>query len=510
MELPPHIFFPRLIAGFLPAIFAVLCLTLNSSSADDHSLGLSDEITPIEDFGKKLPPRQKTITERLDDSLYPENIERELDLAERAPDDVCSDVPDRKSLFGKDRFLSPGPVDPGIESPTGATWRPSFFVFGNLRTAVQSFEAAGGIRTNEWANRLDLFGNFSLTSTERFLIGFRPLDDEGVFTGVARQQGYSTSFQNGLNAEPHTFFFEGYLDELFPRIDPDDRLGLDLGFSIGRQPLVLQNGILANDNVDAFALTKHNFFRMNASATRLSAWVAFNEIHRNDRLRDSGAVLYGLSSTLDYPRQTIEVDAAYVDGTNQDRGGAGDGAYLGIGRIARFGYWNSTFRANASYAMHSKSRTVNDGVLLTHQLSRTMKHSEDVLTLSTYSEYGDYTSAARDPATGGPLGGFSFLQRAVGIGSYGAPLDANEGDALGFEISYQQFLDDEERRQLLYSAGAVRTESLTGEDTITGAIGLQYQQQLSESLLFQIGGFGSFDDEGEKGFGVRTELRRKF
>ncbi|MCG8600656.1 MAG: hypothetical protein MI807_10980 [Verrucomicrobiales bacterium] len=498
---------PGSVAIFHIAIFALLC---PSAFADEHALGLSDEAVSIDDFGKDLPQRQKTITERIDDSLFPENIDRENMLAERAPDDVTTDVPDRRSLFGKDRFLSSGPVDPGREGLTGATWRPSFFAFGNLRTAMQSFESAGGPRTNEWANRLDLFGNFQLTSTERFLIGFRPLDDESAFTGVARMQGDKTRFQNGFDGEPHTFFFEGYLDELFPRLDPDDRLGLDLGFSLGRQPLVLQNGILANDNVDAFALTKHNFFRMNASATRVSAWFAFNEIHRNDRLRDSGAVLYGLSSTWDYPKQTLEIDAAYVDGTNPENGGSGDGAFVGIGRIARHGYWSSTFRANGSFAMHSKSRTVNDGWLLTHQLSRTMKHSEDILTFSTYSEHGDYTSAARDPANGGPLGGFSFLQRAVGIGTYGAPLDANTGDALGFEISYQQFLDDEERRQLLYSAGVVRTETPTGEETVTGAIGLQYQQQLNQSMLFQIGGFGSLDDDGEKGFGVRTELQKKF
>jgi hypothetical protein len=51
----------------------------------------------------------------------------------------------------------------------------------------------------------------------------------------------------------------------------------------------------------------------------------------------------------------------------------------------------------------------------------------------------------------------------------------------------------------------ISRKSPTGKDTVSGAIGLQYQQQLSESLLFQIGGFGSLDD-GDKGFGVRTEL----
>ena len=45
-----------------------------------------------------------------------------------------------------------------------------------------------------------------------------------------------------------------------------------------------------------------------------------------------------------------------------------------------------------------------------------------------------------------------------------------------------------------------------GKDTGSGDIGLQYQQQLSESLVFQIGRFNILDDDGDKGFGVRTEL----
>jgi hypothetical protein len=495
--------------------FVVLCGLPLAAEDSAHSLGLSEEVVPLEEFGQGAVPRQKTITEAIDDAVFPENREREALLAARAPDDVTTEIPERKSLFGEDRFLSPGPIDPGTSSPTGATWRPSFFSFGTYRTALQSFESPDGQRTNEWANRLDLFGNFSLTSTERLLIGFRPLDDEGTFTGIGRRQGQSTEFRNGFDGEPHTFFIEGYLDELFPRFDPDDRMGLDPGYSLGRQPLFLQNGILADDNLDAIGLTKHNFFRMNASATRLSAYVAFNEIHRNDRRRDSGATLFALSSTLDYPKQTLEIDAAYVDGTNPEDGGSGDGAYFGIGRIARIGYWNSTLRVNGSFAMHSGQNAggisaVADGWLFTHQLSRTMKHSDDIFTISTYSEQGDYTSAARDPATGGALGNFTLLQRAVGLGSYGAPLDTEAGDALGFELSYQHFLDSEERRQLLISAGAVRTETPAGEDMVTGAIGLQYQEALSKNLIFRAGGFGTATDDSGKGFGIRTELLRKF
>jgi len=63
-----------------------------------------------------------------------------------------------------------------------------------------------------------------------------------------------------------------------------------------------------------------------------------------------------------------------------------------------------------------------------------MNYSDDVLTLSMFGEIDNYTSAAWGPSTGGPIGGFSVLQRAFGIGTYGSAIEAENGDQLGFEI----------------------------------------------------------------------------
>ena len=476
-----------------------------------HSLGLSDEVIPFESFGEGLAPRQRTLTEVIDDAAYPENVERREMLQARAKDDVETAVPERKSLFGKDRFLSSGPIDEGIEISTGATWRPSFLLFGNFRSALQSFEAAGGERTNEWANRLDIFGNLYLSSTERFLFGFRPLDEDSEFTGVSGGRGIADEgFTNGLNFEPTTFFFEGDFGEIFPNLDPYDHRHLDYQFSIGRQPLILQDGIMANDDMDMLGVTRHNMFRMNASSTRLSAFFGFNELHRNNGVRDSRGRLIALSGNFDYPNATFEADAAYVDGSDS-LGGAG--AYFGIGHRAQFGYWHSTFRVNASFALSSaraQTDAVADGWLMTHQMSRVMPYNDDVLTLSAFGEIDNYTSAARGPDTGGPLGGFSILQRAVGIGTYGPAIEENGGDLLGFEIAYQHFLDEEERKQILIAGGASGSYDSSRYDSLTFAISAQYQQSLSDNLTWVIGGFGTITEDSDKGFGIRTELNRKF
>ena len=488
-------------------VCGLLLLVFGSASADEHSLGLSDEVVPYEEFGKDLTQRQRLLTEVIDDSLFPENIDRSEMLGARQPNDMDTELPERRSLFGHDRFLSPGPIDPGFETKTGARWRPSFMIFGNLRSAVQSYEPAGGPRTTEWANRLDIFGNLSLTSTERFLIGFRPLDNEGNFTGFAGGPGaVDDGFVNGFDAVPSTFFFEGYLDELFPNLDPHDSRNLDYGISIGRQPILLQDGILANDDIDSIGITKHNLFRMNASATRISAFVGFHDVHRNDNIRDSSARFFALSGCLDYPNMTLEVDGAYVAG---DEDSGGDVAFFGLGHLAQLGYWHSTFRANASFAMNSRNaKAAADGWLLTHQLSRTLPFNDDVLTLSSFFEFGDYTSAARGPATGGPLGNFSLLHQAVGIGTYGPAIDNDFDNQVGGSVSYQHFFDDDEYRQIIASLGG--SGSTDGGNDTTGALVLQYQQALSENLLLAVGGFGSVTTENDKGFGARTELTRKF
>ena len=78
-------------------------------------------------------------------------------------------------------FLASGNIRKGIELPGGAVWQPSLVVFGTYRNAFQSFRFEDETHS-EWANRLDLFANLQLSGSERFLIGFRPLDEEGRFT----------------------------------------------------------------------------------------------------------------------------------------------------------------------------------------------------------------------------------------------------------------------------------------------------------------------------------------
>ena len=474
--------------------------------SDAGALEMSDEVIPFDKFARGREEQYRTVTERIDDTVFAQNRERRKLIEQRALDDNDTDIPDRRSFFGGDRFLSPGPIDPGYKLPTGATWRPYFLAFGTLRSAVQTFDQ-GPKDVTEWANRLDLYGNLYLSGTERILVGLRPFDHEGQFSGYTFGKGSKKgAWVDEFNLEPQTLFFEGDFGELFPCLDPHDKRNLDYQFSIGRQPLLLQDGMMANDTIDGIGITRHNIYMLGASNTRLTGWAGLNEVNRGNMAEDSDARLYALSSTFDYAARTLEADAAYVTGSDAL---GGDGAYLGVGHIQRFGEWASTLRANASWALDTDTPAVGSGYLFTHELSRNLPGSSDIVYLNTYLGIDNYTSASRGPATGGPLGRLGLLNRAVGLGSYGAPLSNKSGETLGATLGIQHFFDALAYKQVLVELGGRTPYGDNAEKTI-GALGAQYQWGFGRGLALILGGFGSMDEDGETGYGARSELLVKF
>ena len=146
-------------------------------------------------------------------------------------------------------FLGTGNIGPGIELPTGAVWQPALWVFGDLRTATQYFDNGPEEEVQEWVTRLELFFNVQLTATERLLFGVSPLRRNANFTGYRRKPDGPNGFSE-FNFDTTALFFEGEFGEIFPNLDPDDTGSLDIGFSIGRQALFFQEGMMMDDTID--------------------------------------------------------------------------------------------------------------------------------------------------------------------------------------------------------------------------------------------------------------------
>ena len=148
------------------------------------------------------------------------------------------DIPERPALLLElgDAFLGEGNLSSGFELPTGAVWQPSLWVFGTLRSALQTIDTGDADRITEWANRFDFFANLQLTGTEKIVLGIRPLDKNrpGQFSGYTFEPDDDDGFDNELNANIRTFFAEGDFGSLFPDLDPVGTSILDFGFTVGR------------------------------------------------------------------------------------------------------------------------------------------------------------------------------------------------------------------------------------------------------------------------------------
>lgn len=482
--------------------------------ADNHqeSLLLSDKVTPWEELGKDFVKRPKLVTDVIEDAVFPQNRERNAIIQrshETGDTSLLDTAPKRRNLFGGNPFLAPGPLYGGFDIPTGAIWQPIFIIFGEARTGIQTFDNGFG-NTTEWANRLDLFGNLYLTPTERIVIGFRPLDRAGNFTGY-QFEGDDEGFFDAFNGNVRTLFFEGDFGEIFPNLDPSDTKSLDYGFAIGRQPLSFQDGIIINDFIDSIGITRASLFTLGANAARITALAGYNQIHRGDNVRDSDAYIYGLLTAFDYDKTTIEVDFVYVDGADST---GGDGIYGGIGDTRRIGEWNSTTRLNGSYSIDDGSDAVDSGLVLTSQFSRTMTYNDDIFYFDSFWGSGNYTSAARDPAVGGPLGIIGILFASAGLGDYQAPLGNQVSKSIGFASGYQHFLANQNGASIIGEIGGRVATNDDGENSL--GLAIRYQKPIGQHSILQIDAFvAGYDDNlrpsrDDAGYGLRCEWRLKF
>ncbi len=388
-------------------------------------------------------------------------------------------------------FLGTGPIDQGFTIPGGAVWQPYLMVFGNIRTGVQTFESPAS-RLSEWANRIDLFANLYLTFTERIVAGIRPLDRGGRFTSytIDPKPANGKAFNDrDINAEITTLFFEGDFGELFPFLDPSDRHGWDYGFSVGRQAISFQDGMLINDNLDAAGITKINwkiFSAINFRWTLLYAWKQVNRNGLPGNALDEKGSLVGLFTESDYRHSTIAVDAVFVNANEA----VGRGIYAGISTIQRWGGLNTTFRVLGSAPVGKMTETNTRGALAHSDISWTPRGSNNFVYLALFAGIGKFRSAARDPSVGGPLAPQAgVLFAGVGLGQYGSALSNSADNMAGATIGYELFFDDT-RQQLLFELGG--RYSKDNFNQTAGAFGATYQIAVGRRLVFVLGGFGTY------------------
>ncbi len=405
-------------------------------------------------------------------------------------------------------FLGTGNIEPGFVLPTGAVWSPALWVYGNFRTAYQRFRPSGAVGDEvvEWVNRLDLFANLQLTGTERILLGLTPLHDrdEGEFYGKIYEPDALKENINETNTKIDTLFFEGDFAELFPNIDYFDNTKNDIGFSIGRQQMLFMDGFLINDSMDGFGLSKNNM-RFSAFPWlvnwRSSLFIGIDDIDRHTNEDIDSSKLIGWFNQFESSRSTYNADVVYVDGDE-----AGDVLNLGGEAIQRIGKVNTAFRIAISQATSAVTEQSDNGVLLFMEISWVPSRSHNNVYVNGFLGIDNFTSAARGPLEGGPLGRTGILFAAQAIGTLPAPISNSAQKASGFTFGYQRFFGP--RRQVIVEAGA-RFEHRIHFKNEQG-IALRFQQAIGRRAFLQLDAYSTWlEDESKSEYGSRVELQIK-
>lgn len=405
-------------------------------------------------------------------------------------------------------FLGTGNIDPGIELPTGAVWQPALWLIGSSRTGVQYFDGGNGPEYQEAVARVDLQFNLQFTPTERIVYAVSPLRKGTAFTGYNRKPKSGDGFNSELNWDTTALYFEGEFGEIFPRLDPEDRKSYDFGFSVGRQPLFFQEGIMINDTLDSVGITRDTIvipgITPDMRATLLYAW---NNVHRDDNRELPNTQLLGLFTETDLRFATVQFDMAYVLGNGTSTGKAGDGFYWGAAAIQRLGKLNLAYRVNQSYAVDKENAAVSDGTLLYLETSYTPAYTDNVVYVNAFWGIDNYSSAARDPTAGGPLGRAGQLFSSTNLGNFGAALSNRADDVAGGAAGYQMFFNNY-RTQVVFELGGRYDTS--GNDKHAVGAGVRLQQAVGDRVVWQSDGFVTHNYNANDGAGVRTELLVRF
>jgi len=423
------------------------------------------------------------------------------------------------------KFLGKGKLPDPIELPTGAVWSPCFWVFGTYRQAFQTYEAVGAPgRNTEWAHRLDIFANLQLTSTEKCIVGFAPLD-KNRFTNFTR---YSFESNQGLEGGQGEFgsylrtaFCEGDFGSLFPNLDPKGIKLIDYGFSAGRQQITFQEGIMINDFLDAVGIVRNNLHLPGISNVRITGLYSWGHIDRGTpatRRRADTPGLIGLFTQMDTSASTFNLDLLTIQ-DNDTTGG--DGYWAGLSATQRgwspfngIGEVNTTYRINASFSEGADTAQVADGVLLSTEVSWTPHSSDDVVYINSFWGIDRYTQASREPIVGGPLAPLGINFASPSLGNHLSELSSFNSQVVGVAIGYQAFWDNHRRNLVLELAGVKDTTRGLFDTDGAGFDGVgfsvQFQQAIGQHVQLQLDAFVSYLEGRTNGSGGRVEVLVQF
>ena len=204
----------------------------------------------------------------------------------------------------------------------------------------------------------------------------------------------------------------------------------------------------------------------------------------------------------------MNLDAVYVDSPSR----FGSLLALGASGVRRFHGFHNTYNSSAhfltSIPTEGETAASGRGTLLFHQLSWTPHHREDLVYVNAFWAIDQFTSAARGPLMGGPLGQAGVLFASPALGQFGAPLSNQASEAYGGSIGYQLLFNSIIDSQVIVEVGGRKDTNNTNQGALGAA--LQYRRKLSTHWLMQVDGFLTVREKEDVGPGTRFEVFAKF
>lgn len=404
----------------------------------------------------------------------------------------------------------PIPRSPEIFGATNV-FTPQFLVYGDYRAGAGFIDNGNG-SVGKVANRLNLDLDFKLTSTERIHAFVDPFTNGTTFTGVEFGNG-DTQFIDGINGNFQTFFFEGDIGAMTGGalgIDPP----FDLPFTIGRVPLLFQNGIWMEDAIlgAAVAIPARNSPRLDWSNFDITFFAGVDEINSAAfGADDSAAAVFGTHTFIDAYGGYLEMGYAFLD----DYRGLGR-SYHNIGISFQKRYFNFVSNGlrcivNAGQDPVVGAPTAQGVLLLCENTFITDNPYFKLPYLNFFAGFDRPQSVARAAGAQGVLRNTGINFESDNLLNY-PTLDATANNTWGAAAGLDLLANDLSQQFIVEAAflqvmGDAASRSAQGGQY---ALGARYQKPLSNSWIFRADAMYGLRENASDVTGARMELRHKF
>lgn len=388
---------------------------------------------------------------------------------------------------------------------------PGLAIYGDWRTAIAS-NNNNGKNVSQIATRLNLDVDLKLTGTERIHAFFTPLQKGATeFTRFEFRSGDGNGrFNDELDLEPQTLFFEGDLGSIYSGLSGKES-SFDLPFTVGLFPLFLQNGIWANDAIlgGAATLPAKNSAALGLANFDITFFAAFDDVDNAGIIgpgEDDDTNLFGVTAFIDAFDGYVETGYAVIDGRDEEEGLL---THFLTGAYTRRYYntvSNST-RVFANFGDNPNGDSDGFAVISENSLITGLP--------STLLPYANFFVGVGNPQ---PLvdGNGAGILKNIGINFEtdaltGYPkLDDSGSNAFGGALGLQYLFDLDQ--QLVFEVAMVQpfeNDGIGAEDSQYG-FGVRYQIPIDRAWLFRADATYQFLESEEDNFGLRAEVRRKF